>query len=78
VVVESRRGKLTLPAWINGRGKPPRGTVFVPFFDPRLLINEVTLGAIDPLSKEPDYKKCAVQLKKVSEANSPAIKQPVL
>jgi nitrate reductase NapA len=58
--VESRRGKLELPVWINGRARPPRGTVFVPFFDERLLINEVTLGDHCPISKEPDYKKCAV------------------
>jgi nitrate reductase (cytochrome) len=24
---------IDLPVWINGRGKPPRGQVFVPFFD---------------------------------------------
>ena len=66
VVVESRRGRLALPMWTNGRGRPPRGSVFVPFFDERLLINEVTLGAVDPLSKEPDYKKCAVRVVKAS------------
>jgi anaerobic selenocysteine-containing dehydrogenase len=33
VRIESRRGKMDLPVWINGRGKPPRGQVFVPFFD---------------------------------------------
>jgi nitrate reductase (cytochrome) len=77
VVVESRRGKTTLPAWINGRGKPPRGTVFVPFFDQRLMINDVTLGAVDPHSKEPDYKKCAIRIKKVTEAETPKPK-PVL
>ena len=49
---------------IGGRGQPPRGQVFVPFFDESRLINEVTLGAIDPHSKEPDYKKCAVRVVK--------------
>ncbi|MHC5024270.1 MAG: molybdopterin-dependent oxidoreductase, partial [Planctomycetota bacterium] len=33
VVIESRRGGIELPVWLNGRGRPPRGTVFVPFFD---------------------------------------------
>ncbi|MDP7693315.1 MAG: hypothetical protein QGG89_15875 [Vicinamibacterales bacterium] len=42
-----------------------RGLVFVPFFDETKLINRVTLDAIDPQSKEPDYKKCAVKLEKV-------------
>lgn len=64
VIVQSRRGQVLLPAWINGRGKPPRGSLFVPFFDQRLMINEVTLGAIDPHSKQPDYKKCAAKVLK--------------
>ncbi|HEY6556574.1 MAG TPA: molybdopterin-dependent oxidoreductase [Polyangiaceae bacterium] len=64
VTIESRRGSLDLPVWIDGRGSPPPGTVFVPFFDDKLLINQVTLEAHDPFSKQPDYKKCAVQLKK--------------
>jgi nitrate reductase NapA len=64
VVVESRRGELKLPVWINGRGKPPKGTVFVPFFDERLQINLVTLDAHDPFSKQPDFKKCAVRLRR--------------
>ncbi|MBL8679315.1 MAG: molybdopterin-dependent oxidoreductase [Myxococcales bacterium] len=64
VIVESRRGAITLPAWIDGRGSPPAGSVFVPWFDERLLINFVTLDAHDPISKQPDYKKCAVRLRK--------------
>jgi len=64
VVVESRRGSVELPCWIDGRGKPPRGLVFVPFFDESILINKVTLDAHDPLSKQPDYKKCAVRLRR--------------
>jgi nitrate reductase (cytochrome) len=60
--VESRRGYMDLPVWVNGRGKPPRGQVFVPFFDETKLINEVTLDEHDPFSKQPDYKKCAVRV----------------
>ncbi len=66
VLVESRRGGIELPAWINGRGRPPRGTVFVPFFDETVLINDVTLDAHDPFSKQPDYKKSAVRVRKIS------------
>jgi nitrate reductase (cytochrome) len=62
VRIESRRGKMDLPVWINGRGKPPRGQVFVPFFDETMLINEVTLHEHDPFSFQPDYKKCAVRV----------------
>ncbi len=62
VRVESRRGHVDLPVWLNGRGRPPRGSVFIPFFDERIIVNCVTLGAIDRFSKEPDYKKCAVRV----------------
>lgn len=58
-VIETRRGRIELPVWLKGRGHPPRGSIFVPFFDENLLINELTLGEIDPISKQPDYKKCA-------------------
>ena len=65
VKITSRRGSLVLNATINGRGRPPEGQVFVPFFDESLLINDVTLDAFDPISKQPDYKKCAVKVEKV-------------
>lgn len=65
VKVESRRGSLVIPVWIDGRGQPPRGTVFIPFFDETLLVNDLTLDAIDPFSKQPDYKKSAVRIRKV-------------
>lgn len=64
VKIISRRGEITMPAQIKGRGVPARGMVFVPFFDESYLINEVTLDAFCPISKQPDYKKCAVKLEK--------------
>jgi nitrate reductase (cytochrome) len=68
VLLATRRGRMELPLWLNGRGHPPRGTVFVPFFDQRLMINDLTLDAVCPISKEPDYKKCAAIVVKVSES----------
>ena len=65
VKVESRRGVLEIQVWINGRGLPPRGSVFIPFFDETLLVNNLTLDAVDPFSKQPDYKKSAVRISKV-------------
>ncbi len=62
----SRRGQLELPVWLDGRGKPPPGSVFVPFFDERLLINNLTLHEYDPYSKQPDYKKCAVRIERIA------------
>jgi len=65
VKIVSRRGSMVMKASINGRGRPPKGMVFVPFFDENYLINEVTLDAFCPISKQPDYKKCAVKLERV-------------
>jgi nitrate reductase NapA len=64
VRVTSRRGSVEMTAAIDRRGSPPQGSVFVPFFDESLLINRVTLDAMDNISKEPDYKKCAVRIEK--------------
>ncbi len=62
VLIQTRRGSVKLRAWINGRGVPQRGYLFVPFFDERHLINRLTLDAVDPFSKQPDYKKCAARI----------------
>lgn len=71
VTLETRRGRLDLPVWIDGRGSPPPGSLFVPFFDERLMINELTLDAHDPFSKQPDYKKCAARLRKRATSGGP-------
>ena len=65
VLLESRRGSLQLPAWIDGRANCPPGHLFVPFFDEKLLINKLTLEAHCAFSKEPDYKKCAARVSRV-------------
>jgi nitrate reductase (cytochrome) len=56
---------MTLPARIDYRAQPPRGQVFVPFFDETLLVNELTLDAYCPISAQPDYKKCAVRVERL-------------
>jgi NAD-dependent dihydropyrimidine dehydrogenase PreA subunit len=58
----SRRGEVKTRVETRGRNRRRKGLVFVPFFDASQLINKVTLDATDPLSKETDYKKCAVKL----------------
>ncbi|NNF80209.1 MAG: nitrate reductase catalytic subunit NapA [Rhizobiales bacterium] len=63
--VASRRGEIVTRVETRGRNKPPRGLVFVPWFDASQLINKVTLDATDPLSKQTDFKKCAVKIEKV-------------
>ncbi|WP_153129754.1 nitrate reductase catalytic subunit NapA [Dechloromonas hortensis] len=64
VKIASRRGEIQLRVETRGRNKPPRGLVFVPFFDAGRLINKLTLDATCPISKETDYKKCAVKVVK--------------
>jgi len=63
--VASRRGDILLKVETRGRNRPPEGLIFVPWFDAGRLINKLTLDATDPLSKETDYKKCAVKVERV-------------
>jgi nitrate reductase NapA len=63
--VVSRRGEILARIETRGRNRPPEGLIFVPWFDAGRLINKVTLDATDPLSKETDYKKCAVKVVRV-------------
>ncbi|MEE2729483.1 MAG: nitrate reductase catalytic subunit NapA [Pseudomonadota bacterium] len=65
VDVVSRRGNMRSRVETRGRNKPPKGLVFVPWFDASQLINKVTLDATDPISKQTDFKKCAVKVMKV-------------
>jgi nitrate reductase NapA len=65
VRLSSRRGSIEIEARVDGRGMPPRGSLFVPFFDEERLVNLVTLDAMDNISKEPDYKKCAARIDRV-------------
>lgn len=60
--VSSRRGSVTALVEVDPRGEPPTGSVFLTFFDEDVLVNFVTLDAMDSISKEPDYKKCAVRI----------------
>ena len=62
VRVVSRRGEIRSRIETRGRNKPPKGLIFVPWFDATQLINKVTLDATDPISKQTDFKKCAVKI----------------
>lgn len=65
VKISSRRGEIITRVETRGRNKTPKGLVFVPFFDASRLVNKLTLDATDPLSKQTDFKKCAVKIEKV-------------
>lgn len=60
--IESRRGKIKAHIETRGRNRTPRGLVYVPWFDEKVLINKVCLDATCPISKQTDFKKCAVKI----------------
>lgn len=68
VRVISRRGAVRVRVETRGRVKPPRGLVYIPFFDATRLVNNLTLDATDPISLQTDFKKCAVKIELVSLA----------
>ncbi|GJM10515.1 MAG: periplasmic nitrate reductase [Lysobacteraceae bacterium] len=65
IKVVTRRGHIRTRVETRGRNKPPRGLVFVPWFDASQLINKCTLDATDPISKQTDFKKCACRIEVV-------------
>lgn len=60
----TRRGEMISHLDTRGRNKVPQGLVFTMFFDAGQLVNKLTLDATDPISKETDFKKCAVKVVK--------------
>jgi assimilatory nitrate reductase catalytic subunit len=60
---ESRRGDCTLRAMVVTTIRPD--TVFIPYHWPgRKSANQLTISAQDPYSKIPEYKVCAVKVRK--------------
>ncbi len=66
VEVETRRGKLLLPAKVVEG--PIEGMVFIYWHDmaEERMANRITKDAFDPGSKEPEYKICACRIRRVS------------
>ncbi|MCC7167089.1 MAG: nitrate reductase catalytic subunit NapA, partial [Rhodospirillales bacterium] len=64
VKLVSRRGELVTRVETSGRNRPPEGLVFMPWFDESQLVNKLTLDATCPISRETDFKKCAVKVVK--------------
>ena len=63
VVVESRRGKMTARAFVTHGVQPNQ--VFVPMHYAR--VNQLTVAAFDPHSRQPAYKACAVSVRALRE-----------
>jgi assimilatory nitrate reductase catalytic subunit len=63
VTAESRRGNITLRAQVVTTIRPD--TIFIPYHWPgRRSANQLTISAQDPISKIPEYKVCAVRVRK--------------
>ena len=60
VRITSRRGSIEAEAWITDRVPP--GMVYANFHFPESSANELTIAALDPISKIPSYKVCAVKV----------------
>ena len=63
VEVSSRRGKVVAKAKITE--KSPPGIVFMTFHFKEAAANLLTIDALDPVAKIPEYKVCAVKVQKV-------------
>ena len=60
VVVETRRGRIEVPAHVTPRVRP--GTVFIPFHFWESPANRLTNTARDPLADIPEFKVCACRV----------------
>jgi formate dehydrogenase alpha subunit len=67
VIVSSRRGTMEAEAWVTDRVPP--GMVFANFHFPEAPTNKLTIAALDPVAKIPEYKICAVKLELVNEGS---------
>jgi len=64
---ESRRGTCTLRATVVKTIRPD--TIFIPYhWAGRKSVNQLTISAQDPISKIPEYKVCAVRVRKADGA----------
>ena len=63
----SRRGDSVVMVQLTQR--IPKDMVFIPFhfFD---CVNRVSLGLLDPHSRQPAFKQCAVRVEKVDQAEA--------
>jgi formate dehydrogenase major subunit/formate dehydrogenase alpha subunit len=63
VRVTSRRGSIEAEALVTDR--VPAGMVYGNFHFPEASVNELTIAALDPIAKIPEYKVCAVKVEAV-------------
>ena len=64
VEVSSRRGTIEVAAQISNRCES--GIVFIPFHYNEAAVNRLTVAEVDPVANIPEYKVCAVKIRKVA------------
>jgi len=62
VKLSSRRGAESFKVRVNDGERP--GLVFVHMHDPDRMCNKLTIDAVDPASRQPEFKICAVKAEK--------------
>jgi len=65
VAVSSRRGMIHVP--VNITEKVRKGTVFMAFHFHEHPANALTIAALDPIAKIPEFKACAVKVESFAE-----------
>jgi formate dehydrogenase major subunit/formate dehydrogenase alpha subunit len=63
VRLTSRRGSIEAEAWVTDRVPP--GMVYANFHFPEASANNLTIAALDPVAKIPEYKVCAVKVEAI-------------
>ncbi len=64
ISVSTRRGSVRIKAKVSQRPKP--NVVFIPFHFFEAAANKLTIDALDPTCKIPEYKVCACKIEKVT------------
>ena len=75
VAVASRRGEITARLLVTGRS--PEGVIFIPFHFAEAAANMLTDPRLDKRAKIPDFKVCAVQVRKTAPPDRPGADTPL-
>ena len=69
IQVSTRRGAVTCRAWITKRVSP--GTVYMSWHFTEAAANLLTIDALDPISRIPEYKICSCRIEALPGAATP-------
>lgn len=64
ISVSTRRGSIRIKAKVTDKPKP--GVVFIPFHFVEAAANKLTIDALDPIAKIPEFKVCACKIEKIN------------